>query len=84
MHHSVLMLLLGMCTVFARPSKNFEMFLPADYRQLGNTLQRVDDTDQEVFQGYYDRPMARLQRKVNTFALPIKRIPRIGGTIVMG
>nr|CDJ97005.1 unnamed protein product [Haemonchus contortus] len=43
-----------------------------------------DVHDQEVFQGYYDRPMARLQRKVNTFALPIKRIPRIGGTIVMG
>ncbi|PIO69548.1 hypothetical protein TELCIR_07874 [Teladorsagia circumcincta] len=78
------MLLLGVCTAYARPSKDFEMMVPANYRPLNDALQRNVDFEQEILRRYYDRPLSRLQREVNTFQLPDKRIPRIGGTIVMG
>ncbi|KAK5983447.1 hypothetical protein GCK32_009941 [Trichostrongylus colubriformis] len=85
MHHILLMLLLGVCSLHARPLKDLELLLPYNYRQLYDALQRSGYAEPEIMQGYYyDKPMSRSQREVNTIELPDKRIPRIGGTIVMG
>ncbi|WKY13579.1 hypothetical protein Q1695_004427 [Nippostrongylus brasiliensis] len=87
MHH-ILLLLLGICSVIARPSKELEMMLSSDYKLLNDALQQMnnnnDDDDQDIYQHIPDEDRFRLHHKMNALTSPIKRIPRIGGTIVMG
>ncbi|VDO68824.1 unnamed protein product [Heligmosomoides polygyrus] len=84
MHHILLMFLLGACSALARPSKDVEMLVSSDYGPLDDALQDNENLEQELLRRFYNGARLRLHRKMDTFSMPIKRIPRIGGTIVMG
>ncbi|EYC30994.1 hypothetical protein Y032_0004g1893 [Ancylostoma ceylanicum] len=84
MQHVFLVVLLGICSVLARPSADVQYLIPADYKLLTDALRLDQEIEREIYRRLSEDPRQRLRRKVSSVAIPIKRISRIGGNIVMG
>ncbi|CAJ0590775.1 unnamed protein product [Cylicocyclus nassatus] len=83
MQRIFLVLLLVICTVFARPSSEGQYLSPADYRLLNDALLIDQEIAREMYRRLNAEPKSRLRRRANALETKSKRV-RIGGNIVMG
>lgn len=64
MQHAFLVLLLGICSVVARPGPEVQFLIPADYRLLSDALRLDQEIEREIYRRLSEEPRSRLRRKV--------------------
>uniref|UniRef100_A0A1I7XII5 Uncharacterized protein n=1 Tax=Heterorhabditis bacteriophora TaxID=37862 RepID=A0A1I7XII5_HETBA len=91
MHWLFYLILCSLCQVafMARPihdRNEIQKLIDAEYSIVYNTLRLRDQIENEIERRLEDYGSSRIRRKVGEKAvgIPIKRLSRIGGNIVMG